>query len=446
MILNERDYIGGLKQWAGNHMKAAKDTALAVAGSKSAVGRLNIRATTDELIANWKEFCGQREQAGVKGWDRYDPTMSQIEQFLKTRYKVDLNMSAEPDIADAAEDAGVEEGGDETDHSDDDAENQALAADKQATTPDEVAQLKRMAAGDNVRAANKPGPAKRAPDPTKDKLRADMDAEIENDKKNGVATRESVELNEAGRGDALRRLFGVIAMHMFDKGLVQIRRGPDGKVMVHTRNGANPEGSDMDTDTTGSFPSSTTIETRVDKNGNYLNAQKLRANLRKHDIDGATIERVRNQVKRGSVAQVFRAANGDEKTDMVKIAAATIASIQKSTSKMKAGENITASGNTVNFNTFTKILEKNKVGVNAFNLATKRLNKANADGEIDLADVQNVMSGRDETAIAVLGIMGAMVMAIESVGRPKAPEKQEQPQQAPQQNQQAPQGNEKAAE
>lgn len=131
---------------------------------------------------------------------------------------------------------------------------------------------------------------------------------------------------------------------------------------------------------------------------------------------------------------------------MVKIAAATIASIQKSTSKMKAGENITASGNTVNFNTFTKILEKNKVGVNAFNLATKRLNKANADGEIDMADVQNVMSGRDETAIAVLGIMGAMVMAIESVGRPKETEKQEQNQQAPQQKQQAPQGNEKAAE
>lgn len=437
MILNEKDYIGGLKQWAGNHMKAAKDSALAVAGSKSAVGRLNIRATTDELIANWKEFCGQREQAGVKGWDRYDPTMSQIEQFLKTRYKVDLNMSAEPDIADAAEDAGVEEGGDESGHSDDEAENQALAADKQATTPDEVAQLKRMAAGDNVRAANKPGPAKRAPDPTKDKLRADMNAEIENDKKNGVETRESVELNEAGRGDALRRLFGVIAMHMFDKGLVQIRRGgTDGqKATIHSRDGERAASSVSD-DGVANVAAGTTVETRVDNNGNYLNAIKLRDGLKKQGIDSRALHLIKASVKQGSLKQMFLSADEREKTIMVKVAAVTVAAIQKASSKMKAGDNVTTDGNTLNFNAFMSTLEKNKVGANAFILATQRLNKASADGEIDMADVEAVMGSGDETSRAVLGIMGAMVMSIEGVGKQKA-EKPAEPAAAPEQKAEA---------
>lgn len=440
MILNEKDYIGGLKQWAGNHMKAAKDSALAVAGSKSAVGRLNIRATTDELIANWKAFCGQREQAGIQGWDKYDPTMAQIEQFLKTRYNVDLSMADEPEIADAAEAAGVEEGepiADESGQSDDDAENQALAAGKEATTPDEVAHLKKLAAGDNVRAANKPGPAKRSADPAKDKLRADMDAEIENDKKNGVTTRESVELNEAGRGDALRKLFGTIALHMFDNGMVNITRGgTDGqKATIHSRDGERAASSVSD-DGVANVAAGTTVETRVDNNGNYLNAIKLRDGLKKQGIDSRALHLIKASVKQGSLKQMFLSADEREKTIMVKVAAVTVAAIQKASSKMKAGDNVTTDGNTLNFNAFMSTLEKNKVGANAFILATQRLNKASADGEIDMADVEAVMGSGDETSRAVLGIMGAMVMSIEGVGKQKA-EKPAEPAAAPEQKAEA---------
>lgn len=430
MILNEKDYIGGLKQWAGNHMKAAKDTAMVAAGSKTAVGRLNIRATTDKLIADWKAFCGEREQAGVQGWDKYDPTMTQIEQFLKTRYGVDASgLTDKPDVAQAAEAAGVEEGepaADESGQADDDAENQALAADKEATTPDEVAHLKKLAAGDNVRAANPAGPAKPRPeaDPElsaqKKLLKTKMNRGIVKDKMRGLPTKESVELTEAGRGDLLRKLFGTIALHMFDQGLVNVTRGKNGKLTVHNNRGANPASDQADDNgPVADAEKGTKIETRVDNNGYYLNAIKLRDNLKRQGIDGVMIKELKQAVKSSALGTMFKNADPGDKERMVKIAAATVASIQRAKSVMTAGENVTSDGNTVNFNAFMVALKKNKVANNAFILATARLNKASADGEIDQADVQAVMGNGDETARAVLAIMGAMVTAIEGVGKAK---------------------------
>lgn len=420
MILNEKDYLGGLMQWTGNKMKAAKDRAMAVGGSEQAVGRLNMRAITDKLIASWKQFAGERKQAGVEGYDAYDPTMSQIEEFLAKRYGIETNLSDDPEIADAAEAAGVQ---------DDD-----QGDDLKATTPNELERLKRLATGDNVRAANPPGPAKRRTDPDpeiekkKQELRGKMQDRVSADKALGIPTRESVELNEAGKGDDLRRLFGMIALHLWDQGLASVDRGVgtdkngNANRANHSVNGKNAS-QNTSNGAGASNDTGADVETRVDNNGTFLNARLMRDGLIKQGVDGAMIHMLKKALKGSGPYEAFQRANTDQKKQMVAIAAVTVASLQKAKAKMIAGENITRDGNTLNFNVFMKTLEKYKVRDHEIGMAMQRLKKANADGEIDEADVTSLMDNGDDTGMAVLGIMAAAVAAIARVGKePQADE------------------------
>ncbi len=433
MILKEEDYVGGLMQWAGNKMKAAKDTALAVAGSNQAVGRLNIRAVTDALIADWKRFANERKQGGVGGYDPYDPTMSQIEEFLSRRYGIDAgNIVDDPKVAAAAEAAGIQDDDDGTD--------------LKATTPNEIEHLKRLATGDNVRAAGKPGPAKPR-NPAAAHLRDKMNAEIENDKKNGVQTRESVELTEAGRGNHLRNVFSTIALSLWDAGLVSVDRGvgaTKGGVPRRTNHSVHgvkqATGGDNEADDAADAEAGTSIETRVDNNGTFLNAVKMREGLIKQGVDGQMIGLLKNALKNGGGPyEAFSQANDDQKRKMVIIAAVTVASLQKAKSTMTAGENITRDGNTINFNAFKKALVKYEIKDRDIAMAMNRLKKAISDGKIDEDDVKTVMGGNDDTAQAVLGIMAASVTAISGVGKPE-PEAKPEPAPA------APEGSEKKAE
>ena len=409
MILNEKDYLGGLMQWTGNKMKSAKDRAMAVAGSEQAVGRLNMRAITDKLIASWKQFAGERKQAGVEGYDAYDPTMSQIEEFLAKRFGIEFNLSSDPEIAAAAEAAGVQQDDDQAD-------------DLKATTPNELEHLKRLATGDNVRAANPPGPAKRRVDP-------DPEIEARKQELRRKMTDESVELNEAGQGDALRRLFGVIALQLWDQGLASVDRGVGTDKNGNSRrgnysiNGKNAPKNSGDADSAGAA-SDTDVETRVDNNGTFLNARLMREGLIKHGVDGAMIHMLKKALKGGGPYEAFQRANDTQKQQMVAIAAVTVSSLQKAKAKMLAGENITRDGNTLNFNAFMETLKKYKVQDREIGMAMSSLKKANADGEIDQADVKALMDNGDDTGMAVLGIMAAAVAAIARVGKePQADEK-----------------------
>lgn len=401
MILNEKDYLGGLMQWTGNKMKTAKDRALAVAGSEQAVGRLNMRAITDKLIASWKQFAGERKQAGVEGYDAYDPTMSQIEEFLYKRFGIQTNLSSNSDIAAAAEAAGVQQDDDQGDQQDDQS-----ASDLKATSQKELDNLKRMATGDNVRAANPPGPAKRRVDPD-----PEIEARKQELRKN--MTDESVDLNEAGQGDTLRRLFGVIALNLWDQGIASVDRGPNGMRANHSVNGIGK----VEDEKEGEAKPGTTVETRVDNNGTFLNARRMREGLIDQNINREIIAELRRGFKRSTPHQVFVNASDEDKKAMVAIAAVTVASLQKAKSTMKAGENITSDGNTLNFNEFMNVLKANKVGDNEIAMAMSRLKKANADGEIDNNDVSTVMGAGDQLSRAVLGITAAAIAAISPVGR-----------------------------
>lgn len=415
MILNEKDYLGGLKQWAGNQIATAADAAKAGFGSEKSVGKLNIRAVTQALINDWKQFCGERKMGNRGGYDPYDPSMSEIEEFLKKRYNIDFDLSSEPEIADAAEAAGVED------------EAPAHPADgMKATSKNEYDNLKDMA----VRAASKPGPAKRQPHPVKDKLRKDMDDEIANDKANGVQTKESVELTEAGRGDALRKLFSMIALHIWDAGLARVSRGKDGpggrRATIHGGNGS-ASAKDEESPSNGS-----TIETPVDDNGNYLNAEALRKRLIDEKIDGRMIYRLKRVVKGGSLTVAFNGADAESKRQMVVIAAATLGSIRKAKATMRAGDNMTLDGNTLNFKAFKQTLAREKVNGGAFALAKKALESANKDGKIDQAEAERLMSATNQVGSAILGITAATIMAIQKVGRQEEPE-QKAPEKAPEQ-------------
>lgn len=424
MILNEKDYIGGLKQWAGNQIATAADAVKAGLGSNTAVGKLNIRAVTQALLTDWKKFCGERKMANQEGYDPYDPTMSEIEEFLKKRYNIDFDLTSEPQIADAAEAAGVQ---------DDDAGEEAHPTDgMKATSKNEYENLKKMA----VRAGSQPGPAKRKPHPVKDKLHQEMNDDIAKDKAEGLPTKESVELTEAGRGDALRRLFGMIALHLWDQGLAKVKRGegPGGREgTIHSSGGtasASASADDEDSPTAD-------IETAVDNNGTYLDAEALREQLMKNNIGGEMIARLKDVVKQGSLVVAFDNADAEAKRQMVAIAAATTHSMRKAKASMRAGDNMTPDGNTLNFKMFKQTLTKNGVKGTEIAMAKKALEAAlKDDGKIDEDEAQRLMSSNDEVGKAILGITAATIMAIQKVGRqqqqddkpqqdekPEAPEK-----------------------
>lgn len=408
MILNEKDYVNGLKQWAGNKLGAAKDMALATGGSQRAEGRLNIRAATEKLIRDWKQFCGQRSQAGVNGFDAYDPTLNQIALFLKLSYNVNIDLGEIETVADAAEEADVEEG---------------PPADLKATTPDEYENLKKMASGDNVRAnpAAKSGGKVRPADANKDRLKSAMNDEIANDKANGLPTKESV--NEAALfedGNALRKLFGTIAVHLWDAGLLSVERGTKGRTVSDiTGKRAKGSGSGIEgnAENVADYDEGTTVDTAVDDNGNYIDAILLRNRLIDMKVDGVMISRLQKELRSGGdLKTVFMGADDQARVEMVSIAAAMVRSLKKAKATMMAGQNVTSDGNTLNFNQFKKYAEHYKVGKGGFPRAISALNKALADdGEIDIKEVESMMTRADDTGRAILGIMAATVLSIQKV-------------------------------
>lgn len=400
MILNENDYIGGLKQWATNKIATAADTVKAGFGSKSAMGKLNIRAITQSLIDDWKKFCSERKMGGIKnGYDPYDPSMGEIEEFLKKRYNINFHLDSDPQIADAAEAAGVEDDTHPTDG-------------MEATSKGEYDSLKKMA----VRAATPPGPAKKPSDPVKNKLHQEMNDEIEKDKANGLPTKESVELTEAGRGDALRRLFGMIALHLWDAGLAKVKRGegPGGREgTIHSSNGAASGSAQQSNEDDPEVD----FETAVDSNGNYLDAEILKGHLVDQNIGGFMISRLKRVVKSGSLKVAFHNANADDQRQIVAIAAATASSIRSSKATMRAGDNMTADGNTLNFRVFKETLAKHEVDGNSISMAKKALETAMKDGKIDHEEAKRLMSTNSDLSQAILGMTAATIMALQKVGR-----------------------------
>ena len=409
MILNEQDYLDRLKQWTGDRMGAVKDMAMASAGSNRAVGKLNIRAATQKLINDWKQFCGERRQAGVEGYDFRDPTLNQIEQFLSLKYNVRINLGDVSEIADAAEEAGVEEG---------------QPTDLKATTPSEYENLKKLATGDNVRAANPPGPAKRKSDPSKDKLRSEMNDEIAKDKAAGLPTRESIEESALFEdGNLLRKLFGNIALHLWDAGLLSVERGKKGARSVHDVRGKaakdDYQSSGKGETNTADYTKGTAVDTKVDDNGNYLDALVLRKRLQEANVDSNLIHRLQTAIKGGNnLVELFSNAEETVQTEMVTIAAAMVGAMRKAPSTMRAGDNVTKDGNTINFNQFKSSLES--YGVKDVGPAMAALKKADADGEISPEDVKAIMGKGDVVGKAVLGIMAATVQSIQKVQTKKA--------------------------
>lgn len=412
MILSENDVQTRLKSWMGAKIGAAKDRVLYGFGSKSAEGRLNIRAVTQNLINDWRRYAAEERQGGNTDIDPENPTSENLTAFLRAKYNLVINVDQVENIADAPvkdiADGDVGLGGNKNQPN---ADPKHPTDDMKATSKKEYDNLQKMFRDEKVSANpnTKSSSKARSGDPLKDKLRADMEKSAKEDQY------ESVQINEDGV--PIRQVFGKLALAMWRAGLVTIDRNgkTQGSMSSHATS-SSPSSKEGGGRTEKSSNKKVDFSTAIDDDGNYLDARILRQMLMSFGIDGRKIAVLQSLLSSHSAEEVFEVANDEQRAEMIAVATSAMESIRRTKSTMRAGDNVTSSGNTLNFKKFKKILQDEGVTAAAFNEARAKLMAHARDGVISTEEVTEILADIDlPLGAAVMGVLMATVNSIVTV-------------------------------
>lgn len=409
MILSENDIQTRLKSWVGAKIGAAKDRALYGFGSKSAEGRLNIRAVTQNLINDWRRFAAEEKQGGNDGIDPENPTPEALTAFLRAKYNLTINVDQVEDIADAPVedlvdgDVGIEKQKSSNEHP---TNNMKATSKKEYSDLEKMFKDEKVAANPNTKGSNKT----RSSDPVKDRLRDEMEKSAKEDQYESIQ-----QINEENM--PIRKIFGKLALAMWRAGLVTIERNGKvhGGMSQHATSSSSSSGRESGR-TEKSSNKAVDFSTAIDDDGNYLDARVLREMLVSFGIDGRKISVLQSLLKSHSPEEVFEVANEEQRAEMIAIATSAMESIKRTKTTMRAGDNVTASGNTLNFKKFKKILQDEGVSASGFNEARAKLMSQAKDGVISTEEVKEILADIDlPLGAAVMGVLMATVNSIVTV-------------------------------
>lgn len=439
MILSEADVATRLKSFMGSKIAAAKDRVLAAAGSGEATGRLNMNAATQKLMTTWAQYCGEEKKAGNQ-IDKHDPNAVDIINFLRAKFNV--NIPAEQIAAITGQPAPEVKAelaqSDAENPTDDDgtkdvvlkSEEQVKAeldqqlADREPEVAAAQAEFKNRGVDfENDQIAANPN---RTP-----KDASELKARIRSDLTGGGASKEQLQkfdqdraaLDSARKDESVeqldeapapvRQMFSKLALAMYRAGLITIER------KGVTYGGVDAGGQKLPG---GTEENAINNDASIDDNGNYINAKLLRQRLMSGDprVTGEDF----NELARGLRAsqspiagiRFYKDAEPEQKKIMLKIAGDALMSIVQTEQSKTAGENVTTSGNTIDFAVFKSELSKYEFNPKMFVILKDTLLRSTRDGVIDDTELAALVndSTRDESR-AMVGLMAATVLSVKSV-------------------------------
>lgn len=436
----------------GSKIAAAKDRVLAAGGSGEALGRLNMNAATQKLMATWAQYCGEEKKAGNQ-IDKHEPNAVDIINFLRSKFNVNIpaeqiaaitgeavpnvetelkaSDAADPSDAEGAKDVDLKAAAQAQIQKDmaavEDAEEQAAQAEpeaaaepEQAAEPEAAPEPEADRAPDfendpvaaNPNRQSRPRPSNLSPEEQalRDRLKNDLNGEVEKEKNN-----ESVEqLDEAPA--PVRQMFSKLALAMYRAGLITIER------KGVTYGGTDAGGTKLKG---GTGDEAMAASAAIDESGNYLNAKLLSKRLRDGEppVAGADFTRIMSRIRGANPTQVIsyfqNEAHPEDKKIMLKIAGDALLSISKTEQSLTAGENITSDGNTLDFGVFRQELVKYNFSSRIFEQLKTTLSATVKDGVLDDAEMEKLTSdAKAQETRAMIGLMAATILSVKAVQKP----------------------------
>lgn len=410
--INEAEWTQRLGDMAKQGVKSVRDRAMYAAGSKRAMGRLNLNFATKHVMGQWKEWSERQFATGNRGI-RQTPTLRDLSNFLQ--YAFGLKFSPETLVSlgkgsPAQEPAAANEPGTRADK----LANDAL----KNTTPAEREKLKKAFGKSNAEAA----------------VGADLANAIKARRANESVIHEDGEATQKGpeqkaKDEAVTKalkmtfnpkvVFPKLANYLIDNGYLSVTR--DGQVVAGTGHGGSGEEDDKDDKQVVNKKKAAAIANAQTDDGLSIDVKLLARTLdtMQPRIDKNRWDFLRTRVTDlGSIAELVPNAEGDNAKGNANLLASLVYAAMKSivpANKVAGQSNVTAAGTVIDINVMlATITQEHNVPMQEVKVLWDRVGQQDDAGRAKLRDL--LLEGNPEVRRIVFAVIDGLMKATATVG------------------------------